>query len=144
MMASKLMRHPARQAGFTLIELMVVVMVLAILAGIAYASYSSSVVNSRRASASACLMEYAQLMERVYTTSLSYAGVNALPASSCSSELSPFYTFSLNGAATATNYSVQAVPVGNQLIKDAKCGTLRLNQAGTKSVTGAGGVNACW
>jgi len=134
-----------RVRGFTLIELMIVVGVLAILASIAFASYRNAVVNSRRAAASACLLEVAQFMEREYTTRLTYANVTTLPTLACRNDLAAFYTFSLNGAATATAYSVQAVPQGVQASADTKCGTLRLNQAGTRSITGSGGtVATCW
>ena len=134
----------SRQRGFTLIELMIAILVIGVLGGIAYASYSNSVVRSRRAAASACLLEQAQMMERVYTTSLSYAGVTTLPASACRTELAPFYTIGLNGATTATTFSLQAAPQGQQASKDLACATLRLNQAGTKSITGTGAVATCW
>ena len=131
--------------GFTLIELMIVVAIIAVLAGIAYASYQNSVVNSRRAAAAACLLEVAQFMEREYTTRLTYANVNAVPALACRDDLAGLYTFGLNGAVTATTYSVQAVPQGVQAAADTKCATLRLNQAGTRSITGSGGsVPNCW
>jgi type IV pilus assembly protein PilE len=143
-MASKNIRSGrGHNRGFTLIELMIVVMILAVLAGIAYASYSNSVIASRRKAASACMLELAQHMERVYTTSLSYAGVTAAPALACRTELSAFYTISLNGTPTATTYALQAAPTSQQ--KDAKCGTLGLNQAGTKTISGTGGsVPSCW
>jgi type IV pilus assembly protein PilE len=132
-----------RNRGFTLIELMIVIVVLGVLASIAYASYTNSVIASRRKAASACLLELSQHMERVYTTSLSYAGVTTTPTLACRTELSVFYTISVNGTPTATTYSLQAVPTSQQ--KDAKCGTLGLNQAGTKSISGTGGsVPTCW
>ncbi|GAB2660737.1 type IV pilin protein [Arenimonas aestuarii] len=131
--------------GFTLIELMIVIAIIAVLASIAYASYQNSVVNSRRAAAAACLLEVGQFMEREYTTRLTYANVNAIPALACRDDLAGLYTFSLNGAATATTYSVQAVPQGIQASADTKCATLRVNQAGTRSITGSGGsVSSCW
>lgn len=134
--------RPGRNRGFTLVELMIVVVVLAVLAGIAYASYSNSMIASRRKAASACLLELSQHMERVYTTSLSYAGATA-PALACRTELSTFYTIELNGTPTATTFAVRAVPTSAQ--KDAKCGTLGLNQAGTKTISGTGGsVPSCW
>ena len=48
-------RNPRSARGFTLIELMVTVGIVAILATLAYASYDSFVVRSRRAAAAACL-----------------------------------------------------------------------------------------
>ena len=131
--------------GFTLLELMIVLTVLSVLATIAYTSYRNSVVNSRRAAAAACLLEAAQFMEREYTTRLSYANVNALPPQACRTDLATFYTIRLNGQPQATTYSVEAVPQGVQASADAKCGTLRMNQAGTRSITGTvGTVDACW
>lgn len=137
-------RRGTGMAGFTLIELMVVVAVVAILAAIAYANYTGSVVKSRRAAATGCLLEAAQFMEREYTTNMRYDGVAVLPAFGCSNDLADFYTFRLNGAATASQYSVEAVPLGGQATADTKCATLRLNQVGTRSSTGTAPAADCW
>ena len=45
------------EKGFTLLELMIVVGIIAILASIAYSSYRNQVIKSRRAAAATCLQE---------------------------------------------------------------------------------------
>jgi type IV pilus assembly protein PilE len=137
-----------RQAGFTLIELMVVVAIVAILAVIAVASYDFAVVKTRRATAEGCLQERAQFMERFYTTNLRYdqdLGGTAvtMPAQACVTELNGFYTFQfIAGEPTQTTFAIQAVPTAAQ--NDGKCATLSLDQIGTKGVTGSGTVDDCW
>lgn len=136
-------RGRAGQFGFTLIELMVVVAIIAILAAIAYPSYENHVIKTRRATAATCLMEAAQFMERHYTTTLSYAGAS-LPALACATDLSGHYVISLENS-DATSYSVQAAPDGRQKAKDSRCGTLKLNHIGVRSITGsANSYKDCW
>lgn len=134
--------RPGRDAGFTLIELMIVVAIIGIIAAIAYPSYQDSVRKTRRATAQAELMELAQWMERQYSADFSYLdGGNqpALPFSQSPRTGTAFYNFSFNGTVSANAYTVQAVPAGDQ-VNDA-CGTLRLTQTGAKSSTS--GTN-CW
>ena len=65
MRSGGLSRMAAKRApGFTLIELMIVVAVVAILVAIAYPSYQEQIRKSRRAQAKADLVEYAGLAER--------------------------------------------------------------------------------
>lgn len=132
-------------AGFTLIELMVTVVIIAVLAAIAFASYERFTTESRRKAATACLMEGAQFMERWYTTRLTYVGGN--PNLTCQNELAIAYNFpdTTAATATATTYTLTAVPVNRQATKDTLCATLGINQAGTKTETGtAGSANECW
>lgn len=136
--------HGRRAKGFTLIELMIVVGIVAVLAAMAYANYTNSVINSRRKAAAACLLEGSQFMERFYTTRLTYAAPpNPLPIA-CRNELADFYTIAINGTPTATGYVLNATPLGQQLSKDTLCGTLGINQAGTRTKTGTGIVGECW
>lgn len=136
-----------RQAGFTLIELMITVAIVAIIAAVALPSYQGYVVRTQRSAASSCLNEMAAFMERVYATNLQYDQNNgtatALPAVQCRTDNAARYALSLS-AATARTFTVSAVPQGAQATRDAACGTLTLDQAGTKGVSGTGTVAACW
>lgn len=133
----------SRQNGFTLIEVMIVVAIIGILAAVALPAYQEHVIKTRRAAATGCLLELAQFMERYYTTNMSYAGA-ALPNTSCRNELATFYAFGhAVGSPAAGSYTLNAVPQGAQL-SDTRCGTLGINQAGTRTETGTGTVADCW
>jgi prepilin-type N-terminal cleavage/methylation domain-containing protein len=143
-------RHPgsARAShGFTLIELMITVAVIAILAAVALPSYQRYVARTQRAAASACLVEMGQFMERVYLTNLRYdqnaGAATALPNTDCRDRTAARYTLALAAVAQRT-FSLTATPQGAQASVDAGCGTLSLNQAGTRGVSGGDGVAHCW
>lgn len=132
-------RMAGRQAGFSLIELMIVVAIIAIIASIAYPGYQRYVVKSRRAAVEACLLQHAQLMERHYTTQLTYVGA---AAPTCEANLANFYAVGFDGAVTARNYTVQAVPSSSQ--PDGQCGTLTLDAQGVRTKSGSGTLAECW
>lgn len=136
--------HQRKAQGFTLIELMIVVIIISVLAAIAYPAYINHTVNTRRAAATACLTEMAQFMERYYTTNMSYVDGDP-PALGCEQELAVHYTFGLSGTPTASAFTVQAVPQGQQAARDgARCGTLTLNQLGQQRVSGTAEPTECW
>ena len=142
------MNHTPAVRGFTLIELMIVVLVIGILAAIALPSYQRHVTETRRGAAQGCLLELAQFSERFYTTNMTYVGL-ALPATQCRTDLAVFYTFSLNGVPDARTYSLQAVTQGGQATRDPNCATLRIDQTGDRtslnSANAASAANpACW
>ena len=145
------MRDPLRrrQRGVTLIELLVAVVIVGILGMIAYPSYTSHLVKSRRAQATACLQEAAQYMERFYTTNLRYDQTAttsiavSLPTTACIQDLNGRYVLSI-ASVSAHAFALKATPQGAQATADTQCGTLGLSQAGTKTITGTGTVAACW
>lgn len=133
-------------AGFTLLELMVVVAIVAILAAIAMASYREQVTKSRRAAGAACLQERAQYMERYYTTHLSYNADPAPVIAQCDNEVSPHYQVSMvAGSLGPKAYTLRAVPQGGQATNDTKCGTLTINAQGVRGEGGsATTADECW
>ncbi len=132
--------HARRGGGFTLIELMIVVAIIAILAAIALPAYTSYVTKTKRVAAEGCLSEHANYMERYYTTNLSYKGA-ALPGLDCASpqRTGANYQYSVASASTAA-YSITATPTGAQLSRDTQCGTLSINQVGTRGPS----TDGCW
>jgi type IV pilus assembly protein PilE len=140
------MKH-TKSRGFTLIEVMIVVVIISILGGLALSSYGSYIRKARRADAKANLLELAQLIERNYTESNSFAVDAANNAYALEFTTSPrngrtFYNLSF-AAQTATTYTIQAVPTGSQT-KDTQCGTLSLAHTGVRTESGTGTVGDCW
>ncbi len=130
-----------RQAGFNLLELMIVVAIIGILSALAYNSYGDSVIKSRRKAATACMLESAQFLERFYTTNLTYVAA-VMPPATCKTDLGAFYDWP-NPTLAARTYSLQAVPKSSQLLKD-KCGTLTIDQAGRKTRSGTLATTECF
>lgn len=131
--------------GFTLIELMIAVAIVAILVAIAYPAYDDSVRKARRGQAKADMAELAQLAERWHTVNNTYVGFWASVPSS--QKVSPrtggTVAYNLGQVETANTFTITATPTGGQT-KDTRCGTLTLNQAGQKTKSGSGSLADCW
>lgn len=125
--------------GFTLVELMVVVIIVGILTAIAYPSYIEQVRASRRADCEGALTGLANAMERYFTVNNTYVGA-AVGAGGIFPNQCPidgntaFYNIRI-ATATATGFNLQAARAGAQAAD--KCGTLTLDSTGQKGVTGA-------
>jgi len=128
--------------GFTLIELMITVAIIAIIAAIAYPSYQDQVRKSHRAEGKSELMQIAQNLERCYTANMSYASCDAgggvaFPKTTQNAR----YIISI--ARTANTYTLTATPQGPQ-VKDTKCANFTLDEKGAKGVSGTSSAQSCW
>lgn len=129
-----------KQRGMTLIELMIVLVVIAVLAGIAYPSYLNQVQKSRRADGISALNDAAMIMERCRSDNASYVGCEA--GVDATSE-NGYYTIAATAAATDTTWSFTATAVGTQA-DDGKCATLTLDSQGIRGSTGSADADTCW
>ena len=154
-------RYKNIQAGFTLVELMIVVVVVAILASVAIPSYTSYVMRAHRQGAVQEMLTIASRQEQHFMDNKAYAstivdlGYSAQPIGTDdngavvdASDSSALYTFEISSTTASTSgiiraYTVSAIPRGTQATRDSGCGTLTITEAGVKK---AGGVinDECW
>jgi type IV pilus assembly protein PilE len=146
--------RPAR--GFTLIELMITVAIVAILAAVALPSYQSYVMRSKRADAKNALLDLASRQERYFSINNAYTNDAALLGYGAGATFPIPVQVSGNSnydlylpVQTATAYTIRAIPKGAQT-KDTTCYTYQLTQQGTRSNVNASytalttGTSSCW
>lgn len=125
------------QKGFTLIEVMIVAVIIAILASVAYPSYQNSVQKTRRADAKEALTRAASMQERHFFTNNQYTASTADIGGSTSTE--GYYAVTVLGnsvSCTASGvtypcFTVVASAVGAQA-SDKTCGQFSIDHTGRK------------
>lgn len=124
--------------GFTLIELIIVLLVIGILSTIAYPGYRQYMAKARRSDGQAALLNLATRMERYYSEQNTYQTAtigtgNATDVLSSSASAEGWYTLSIP-TKSASAYTLQATPVGAQGTSDVSCQSLTLNNLGAKGI----------
>ena len=151
------MQLPAAQRssrGFTLIELMVVVVIASILLAVAVPSYQSYVRQSRRTEAKTAVLDLAGREERYFSTngaSYSQVAANLGYAAFGTPIGSGYYQLAVNVPATTPNapatpsYSITATPVaGQSQVSDTQCTSFSVDSSGAQFATGTATAQYCW
>lgn len=140
--------------GFTLIELMIAVLIVGILASIAYPSYRDHVVKARRADGKTALMDLASRMEQFYSENHTYAGAtlgtgNTSDVSGSNQSPDGWYQLAITNN-NAQGFTLTATPQNAQGAQDNRCQTLTLNNLGVQGIANGplgaplGTAQECW
>ena len=154
-------RNMARSFGFTLIELMIVVAIVAILLAVGIPGYQQQVIKTKRSIGRGELLEVAARQEQYFINNKTYAEdlVKLGYSDAVSNEYavdddtnsgapgSGIYNIKLvplpNATLPVLTFRLEADPTGSQS-KDNLRKNLTINQAGIKGENGTGEVSDCW
>ena len=130
-------KHRSRHGGFTLIELMIVVAIVAILAAVAFPSYQSHMMKGRRASAQTALMDIAQRQQQYFMDARRYAPDLATLNVTLTSDVSAYYTVTICQTTTSPCVAPGGTPPTFAAIATPKAGTSQVTDS-TLSIDNVG------
>jgi len=120
-----------KQNGFTLIEVMITVVIIAILASIAYPSYTRYVIRAKRSAAQSQMMEIANREQQFLLSNRNYVDKTALIASGYTlpSDVAANYGYTITVTTDVPSFLLTFTPTGTQ----ASDGNLTLDHTGAKT-----------
>ena len=123
--------------GFTLIELMIVLVIVGVLALVAYPAFQSSVIKANRAEAKAYLLDLAQRQQLFFNDTRTYADSSAALNSIAPERVANNYvvTFDVSTITPPPTFTISATPIVNTIQQGD--GVLSINNAGAKDHNGA-------
>jgi type IV pilus assembly protein PilE len=146
-----------RGAGFTLIEVMVVLVILMILVRLAYPNYARTINKTRRIEAQVAMIEAIQEQERYYTQHNTYVAFS----SAAQNPAALRFKWWSGATAASSAYELEAVACADRTLTECvevratpgtanvdptftetECATLTLNTAGQQTASGSG--ERCW
>lgn len=125
--------------GFTLIELMITIVIIGILAAIAYPSYLDQLRKTRRSDAHAALLNMAAHMEHYFTEKNTYIGATPANIGVSATSGEGYYRLSISNLNTTT-YTLNAAPIAGGPQANDTCGTLTLTHTNIKGPN----PDTCW
>ncbi|MCY1493024.1 type II secretion system protein G [compost metagenome] len=135
---------PGKHRGFTLIELMIVVAIVAILASIALPAYHSHIDRSRIRAAQADLVALSLNLENAYQRTLAYPAATLASTTAVKDRFPAWHpaesSFGYSVNASAAAYTVTATGNGGRL---AGC-TISLTHDHVRSIASCGSYNGSW
>ena len=129
-------RSSQEPAGFTLVEVMITVVILALLAMIAYPSFMQSIRKGNRIDAQTALTRTASNLERyfgtngTYTTDTSQLRLTIDAGTAVSDNGHYIITVAAGATGIGSSYVISANATGNMQINDTGCTTLSLDSLG--------------
>ena len=135
------MHNSSRARGFTLIEVMITVAIVAILAAVAFPTYRDHVRKSRRAEAQAYLMAVASRQQQFLLDTRAYAPNLATVGVATPANVAAAYDLAVaTVAGPPPTFRITATPKAASDQVSERCGTLAIDQTGAKTAA----LSSCW
>lgn len=133
-----------QERGFTLLELMIVVVIIAILAAIAIPTYGRYAIRAHRVDGQELLLRIANAQERFYATNNHYGALTELDYTDPAVSEKSYYSVTMDPAAASTtqSFTATATPINGQTKDD--CADLTISNTGAKASTGTTTNGSCW